>query len=180
MGLPGCGKTTVVRQLQALAPQFTVLSRDLVRRELIAQPDYSAGEKRTVFDALLRRAGLELADGRNVLIDGMTFSRAAERERAAASAEAAGAVFLAVHCDCPLEVALERVRAQGKAAAAHPAEDRNEALVREVADRFEPVSSSVARLDMRGDPERLARELRALIDRAGAGREPPTSMAATA
>jgi predicted kinase len=180
IGLPGCGKTTVARRLHALAPQLVVLSRDLVRRELVAQPDYSAGEKRAVFDALLSRVAPELADGRDVLIDGMTFSHAAERDRAAASAEAAGAVFLAVHCDCPLEVALDRVRAQGKAAEAHPAGDRDEALVREVAARFEPVSSSVARLDMRNDPDRLAGELQALIDQAGAGRDPPTSTAARA
>ena len=180
IGLPGCGKTTVARRLHAFAPQLAVLSRDLVRLELVAKPDYSAGEKRAVFDALLSRAGAELTDGRDVLIDGMTFSRAAERERAAASAEAAGAVFLPVHCDCPLEVALDRVRAQGRAEAAHPAGDRDETLVREVAARFEPVSSSVARLDMRNDPERLAGELLALIDRAGAGRDPPTSAGATA
>ena len=180
MGLPGCGKTTVARRLHALSPELIVLSRDVVRRELVAQPDYSAGEKRAVFYALLSRAGPELADGRDVLIDGMTFSRAAERENAAASAEAAGAVFLAVQCECPLEVALDRVRAQRKAAAAHPAGDRDEALVREVAARFEPVSSSAAHLDMCIDPDRLARELQALIDRAGAGREPPASTTAAA
>ena len=180
IGLPGCGKTTVARRLHAIAPQLVVLSRDLVRRELVVRPDYSAGEKRAVFEALLSRVASELADGRDVIIDGMTFSRAAERDRAAASAEAAGAVFLAVYCDCPLEVALDRVRAQGKAAAGHPAGDRDEALVREVAARFEPVSSSVARLDMRNGPDRLAGELGALIDRVGVGRDPPTSTAATA
>ena len=178
IGLPGCGKTTLARRLRSLAPQLTVLSRDLVRRELFAHPDYSTREKRAVLDEMLSRAVRQLSGGRNVLMDGMTFSRAAERERAAASAEAAGAVFLAVHCDCPLEVALARVRAQREAAAAHPAGDRDEALVREVAARFEPVSSNVPRLDMRDEPERLARELRALIDRAGAGRPPPTSTTA--
>jgi uncharacterized protein len=169
MGLPGCGKTTVARRLQPLAPQLTVLSRDLVRHELFARPDYGADEKRAVFDELLSRAGSELAAGNDVLIDGMTFSHVAERERAAASAEAAGAAFLAVHCDCPVEVALARVRAQESAASAHPAGDRDEALVREVAARFEPVSPTAARLDMREDPERLASELQAFIDGARAG-----------
>jgi predicted kinase len=169
MGLPGCGKTTVARRLHAIAPQLIILSRDLVRRELFAHPDYSAGEKGDVFDELLSRAGRELSDGRDVLIDGMTFSHGAERERAAASAHEAGATFLMVHCDCPLEVALARVRAQAIGARAHPAGDRDEALVREVAARFDPISSTVARLDMRGDPEPLARELRALIEQSGHG-----------
>ena len=64
MGLPGCGKTTVARRLRTLAPQLTVLSRDLVRREMVAHPDYSAGEKRAVLDELLSRTRRELADGR--------------------------------------------------------------------------------------------------------------------
>jgi predicted kinase len=166
MGLPGCGKTTIAQRLRVLAPHLVVLSRDLVRRELFAHPDYSAGEKRAVFDEMLRRAGRQLLAGRDVLIDGMTFSRAAERERAEACAEAAGAGFLAVHCDCPLEVALTRVRAQEEAAAGHPAGDRDEALVRQVAARFEPVGPTVPRLDMRDDAERLTGQLRALIDQA--------------
>jgi predicted kinase len=164
MGLPGCGKTTVAQRLETLAPALTVLSRDLVRRELFAHPDYSADEKRAVFEELLRRAGSELADGRDVLIDGMTFSHAAEREQAAACAEAAGAGFLAVHCDCPLEVALARVRAGEPATVAHPAGDRDEALVREVAARFDPVGPTVARLDMREHPDRLAGQLRVFIE----------------
>jgi adenylate kinase family enzyme len=44
--------------------------------------------------------------------------------------------------------------------------ERVRALVREVAERFEPVSPEAERLDMRANPERLARELRALIDHA--------------
>ena len=174
MGLPGCGKTTVARRLHLLAPQLTVLSRDLVRLELVAHPDYSADEKRAAFDELLSRAESELAGGHDVLIDGMTFSHVAEREKAAASAEAACAAFLLVHCDCPIEVVLARVRAQESVASAHPAGDRDEALVREVAGRFEPVSPTAARLDMRQDPARLVSQLRALIDGARAGRHAST------
>jgi predicted kinase len=166
MGLPGSGKTTLAQRVRALAPQLTVLSRDVIRRELFPRPDYSASEKHAVFAELLRCAGLELAAGRDVLIDGMTFSHTAERADAAKLAAAAGAAFLAVHCDCPVEVALERVRLEAAGATAHPAGDRNEALVREVAERFEPVSPEAERLDMRADPERLARELRALIEHA--------------
>lgn len=166
MGLPGCGKTTVAQRLRALVPGLTVLSRDLVRRELFADPDYGTEEKRAAFDELVGRAGRELSQQRDVLIDGMTFSRAAERERAAASAEAAGAAFLAVHCECPLDVALARVRAQREAAGTHPAGDRDEALVRKVAARFEPPGPTAARLDMRDDPQRLAHELRAFVEQA--------------
>jgi len=164
MGLRGCGKTTLADHLAELAPRLHRLSRDEVRGQLFSSPDYSSAEKRAIFSELLDLAERELRAGRDVLIDGMTFSRASERERAKPAAEFAGAELMLVHCDCPLDVAVARVR-RDLAAGTHPAADRDEDAVRQSAAHFAPIPSNAFRLDMTRPGDELARELKVHIER---------------
>lgn len=133
-GLPGTGKTRVARRLAARTGAVR-LSRDEVRAEMFDPVTYSAEEKSAAFGEMLSRARRFLDLGRDVILEGMPFSRRSERDAARELASNAGAEFELVLCTCPDEVALGRIRAQRR----HPAADRSEALYHEVKARFEPI-----------------------------------------
>lgn len=154
-GLPGAGKTTLARAVARLVPGLRVISRDDLRRELHERPSLSVEEKRATFEELLRRLGSQVAEGHDVLVDGMPFSRREERRAAADAAHDAGALPLLVWCDLPVELAAARV-ARGPATA--PA-DRTPELARSVAARFEPIEGEHLRLDMERDAAANARQL---------------------
>ena len=130
-GLPGTGKTHLAKQIEAQTGAIR-LSRDEIRAQLSPSPTYSEAEKAETFEFMLLVAGYELAQGSDVILEGMPFSRQSERDAARNLASKAGAELELVYCVCPEEVALERIAAQE-----HMAADRNEALYFEVKSRFE-------------------------------------------
>ena len=134
-GLPGTGKTHAAIELAARTGA-TRLSRDEVRAEMFHPVTYSADEKASAFREVLVRAGECLREGRDVILEGMPFSRRPERDAARELAEESGAEFELLQCVCPDEVALERIRS----ASGHPAADRSEALFHEVKSRFETIA----------------------------------------
>ena len=131
-GLPGTGKTHLARQLEAETGAVR-LSRDEIRAELFKPPTYSGAEKAEAFESMLIVAAYELSQGNDVILEGMPFSRRAERDAARKLASSLDAKFELIHCVCPEELALRRIAAQD-----HPAADRNDALYFEVKSRFEP------------------------------------------
>ena len=131
-GLPGTGKTHLARELESQTGAVR-LSRDEIRVELFSAPTYSEEEKAEAFEFMLFVAGYELTQGSDVILEGMPFSRRAERDAARKLADSLGAEFELVHCVCPEELALKRIAAQD-----HPAADRNASLYFEVKSRFEP------------------------------------------
>jgi uncharacterized protein len=121
-GGPGTGKTTLAR---GLAERLTaqVISTDDVRRELLAAGElegdpgsyntglYDPDQVAAVYAAVLRRAGLLLAGGQSVILDGTW--RAPEHRaqaRELASREHCPTVELA--CTLPLEEAAARIVAR--------------------------------------------------------------------
>ncbi|MEJ8278160.1 bifunctional aminoglycoside phosphotransferase/ATP-binding protein [Pseudonocardia spirodelae] len=120
-GPPGSGKTTLARALAA-ATGATVLSSDVVRRELAgpgAGPApapfgtgrYAPGPVREVYDELLRRAGALLALGESVVLDASW--TAADLRRAAAGTAAAGhAPLVPLRCAVAPRVAAARIAAR--------------------------------------------------------------------
>ena len=140
VGLPGSGKSTLAGHLCARF-SLALVDRDAIRADLFPDCRFTDAEKRTASAAVLERLQRHCAAGESCLVDGMTFSRRSEREAVRDIAAAHGAGFLMLWLDCPVEAAVARVDA-----APHPAKDRNAALVREVAARFE-VPEDVLRLD---------------------------------
>jgi aminoglycoside phosphotransferase family enzyme/predicted kinase len=67
-GLPGTGKSTLARLLAERAG-FEIIRSDMVRKELISQPEYSLEESRRTYAECLRRAETLLFEGRRVLVD---------------------------------------------------------------------------------------------------------------
>ncbi len=73
-----------------------------------------------------------------VILEGMPFSRRAERDAARELAADVGALFELLVCNCPDEVALARIAADADAGS-HAAADRSLSLFYEVKSRLEPI-----------------------------------------
>ncbi len=140
-GLPGAGKTALA---QALAPRFglSLVSRDGVRAAMFPGGGAQDIEKRAAYRTVLLATEVNCALGRSTLIDGMTFGRRDDWQRLVATLASHRVRLLALHLDCPVAVAQARIAAQ-RACGGHPAPDRDEALVAQVALRFEPPPGAV-------------------------------------
>ena len=136
MGLPGSGKSALAARL--VTRGFALIDRDAIRAQLFPECAFTHAEKQAANQAVLEALRAHCIAGRESLLDGMTFGRRSEREAVRAIAAEHGFRFIALWLDCPVEVAAARVAAQP-----HPAADRDPALVREVAARFERPEEAV-------------------------------------
>jgi predicted kinase len=144
MGLPGAGKTTLA---EALAPRIParIVSRDDLRAAMFRPCSFTAAEKSAAFEAVLRAVAVNCELGHSTIVDGMPFSREGELE-AIRAAGRRGCRTIPVLCSVSVEEAQHRVRRQSEAAEP-PAEDRDDQLVSEVAERFRPLPEGTLELD---------------------------------
>ena len=164
-GLPGTGKSHLVRGLVAQKPGFLVLSRDSLRVSIVPAPTFAPDEKSLIDDLVVRMAGFLLERGRDVVIDGMALSSAARVEQLAREAETRGAAARVSECVCAESTALARI---GRDTGAHPAGDRGERLYFDVKARFEPLARACLTVQTDGDAgPALARILAYLAEEAG-------------
>jgi predicted kinase len=138
-GLPGTGKSALAKALVARL-DGVVLNKDDVRSVLFpgALTDFSREQDDLVFDAILRAAGYLAGRGRVqfIFLDGRTFSRREQIERAIHAAEEAGCAWKILLAVCPDTVAESRLIA---GAAEHPAANRTVEMYREMKARFAPI-----------------------------------------
>jgi uncharacterized protein len=159
-GGPGTGKTTLAHAL-AERLRAQVISTDDVRRQLSDQGVitgmtgvlneglYSADNVAAVYDAVLRRAHLELAGGRSVILDG-TWRDPRQRERARKLADETASMMVQFDCSVPLEDASARIRERSATTsdatpeiAAALASHRHEPLAGHPIDTSRPLVDSV-------------------------------------
>ena len=145
VGLPGAGKTTLAGALAA-AFGLRLVSRDVIRDALFPACRYTPTEQRAAFRAVVLAVEVNCALGVGSVIDGMTFSRAADLARVDELARRYDALSVPIWLDVPPHVARERI-ARDLTRGAHPAADRNPELVAQVARRFEPPPPTVAAID---------------------------------
>ena len=151
-GAPGVGKSTVARRAADRLDGST-LRTDVVRKELFAEPTYSASETDAVYAQLRERAADRLADG-SVVLDG-TFRTRDRRDRIARLAERTGAAFRLLVVRCDRTVVRDRL-----ADRENDPSDADFAIHRRIADRFEPPAREHVVVDNSGS---LA-ETRARVD----------------
>ncbi|MCX2931316.1 AAA family ATPase [Mycobacterium sp. CVI_P3] len=123
-GGPGTGKTTLSRSLaEELGAE--VISTDDVRAEMARLGEitgapgvldeglYTRENIDAVYDGVLRRAHLELSEGRSVVLDG-TWQDPRHRELARRLAADTGAVEVELACTAPLDAAVARVHSRAQ------------------------------------------------------------------
>ena len=140
-GLPGTGKTTLVREV-APRTQGALLSKDEIRAALFTPEDieYSVKQDDFVMEIMLEAAGflLQNAPARKIFLDGRTFSRRYQIDRVLKFASELAQPWTIIECTCSEESARRRLDLEPDPA--HPAHNRTFALYLEVKARFEPIS----------------------------------------
>lgn len=151
-GVPGVGKTTVA-ELVAQRLDAELLRTDVVRKELMPDPEYTDEETRRVYDELLGRARRTLAAGRNVVLDG-TFHDADYRKRARDITNRLDAEFTLLRIECESEVVRDRIEARSG-----DASDADFEVHAEFRDIFEPISMDHVTVDNTHGLDRTARQI---------------------
>jgi adenylylsulfate kinase len=138
-GLPGSGKSTLSR---ALAAELggSVIDKDQVRAALFTPADIEHSTEQDDFclGIMLKVAGylFRKDPARRIFLDGRTFSRSYQRERATGFAEALSQPWRILECVCSEETARARLASD----ASHVAANRDFALYLKVKARFEEIS----------------------------------------
>jgi uncharacterized protein len=124
-GAPGTGKSTLAAGV-ARARGWALLGSDVVRKELAGLPadaDATAALRQGLYDdattaatygELLRRAGRALELGESVVLDA-SWTRAADRDRAAGLGAATASRVVELRCEAPPELAEARISARRRA-----------------------------------------------------------------
>jgi adenylylsulfate kinase len=138
-GLPGTGKSTLSRALAAEL-HGTVLDKDEIRAALFPPADieYSTEQDEFVMRVMLKVAGyiFRKDPARYVFLDGRTFSRHYQLDRATGYAEAVGQPWRIIECVCSEESARKRLSED----ASHLAANRSFSLYLEVKAGFEEIT----------------------------------------
>jgi predicted kinase len=173
-GLMGTGKSNRSRALAA-ALGWPVIHSDVVRKRLaglkptdrapadFGQGIYNEDFSTRTYDEMLRQAGGHLAAGRNVILDG-SYKRASERDRVRRLARNHGARVIFVYCQCPPEVARERlgIRLTDPEAISDGRVELFEDQMRDF-DPFMPEDRPLLRLDTTRDPAVVLAELKSFV-----------------
>lgn len=148
-GLPGTGKSTLVRELAARL-NGSVLSKDEIRHALFAplEVEYSTQQDDFVMGIMLEAAAwiLRKDHSRILFLDGRTFSRRYQIERVLKLATDLHQPWQILECICSEETAQRRIESQASAGE-HVAGNRTFDLYMEVKARFEPITFHKTEID---------------------------------
>ena len=137
-GLPGSGKSTLSRALAAEL-HGTILDKDQIRAALFPSSDieYSTEQDDFCMGIMLKVAGyiFRKAPSRLIFLDGRTFSRRYQLDRATGFAEAISQPWRIIECVCCEETARERLASDP----AHLAANRDFNLYLKIKAQFEEI-----------------------------------------
>jgi predicted kinase len=173
-GLMGTGKSSRSRALGA-ALKWPVIHSDVVRKTLaglkptdrvpadFGQGIYGEDFSARTYEDMFRLAQEHLAAGRNVILDG-SFKRALERKRVRRLAREQQARVIFVYCECPPEVARERlgIRLTDPEAISDGRVELFEDQARDF-DPFTPEDRPLLRLDTTREPQVVLEELKSFV-----------------
>jgi predicted kinase len=145
-GLPGTGKSTLSRALAADLGG-TVIDKDHIRAALFdpADIEYSSEQDEFCMRIMLKVAGylFRKEPDRKVFLDGRTFSRRYQLDRATGYANALSQPWRILECICSDESARQRLGSSPP----HPAINRDYSLYLAVKARFEEITLPKAVID---------------------------------
>jgi len=150
-GLPGTGKTTLVRELAART-SGRVLGKDESRQAIFSdgEIEYSSRQDDFCMQLMLQTAGylLQQQPTRFIFLDGRPFSRRYQIENVVTVAASLRQPWKILECVCSEETARQRLQPH-LAKQTHPAANRDYQLYQEVKSRFEaiPLPKSVINTD---------------------------------
>jgi predicted kinase len=149
-GLPGTGKSRLAGLLAVRLPGV-VLDKDRLRAGLFPpeEIEYSSEQDDFIMDVAYRAAGrlFQRRRDRYVLIDGRTFSRAAQVNALYQWADRIGVPVRMIECVCPAAVAEQRIMQNSTF---HPAVNRTVALYTLLKEQAEPLRVPRLVLDTNG------------------------------
>ncbi|HVO64123.1 MAG TPA: AAA family ATPase [Terriglobales bacterium] len=138
-GLPGTGKSTLAKALAAKL-SGTILSKDTIRHAIFDPRDveYSTEQDDFCMEIMLQAAAyiFQRDHNRYIFLDGRTFSRRYQIDRAIDFAQHLSQPWRILECTCSDETAKTRL----EQASDHPAGNRDFDLYQEVKCRFEPIT----------------------------------------
>lgn len=173
-GLMGSGKSSRSRALGA-SLNWPVIHSDAVRKTLaglkptdrvpveFGQGIYDEDFSARTYDEMLRQAEAHLAAGQSLILDG-SYKRSAERTRVRRLAQDQGARVVFVYCECPPDVARERlgIRLTDPEAISDGRVELFEDQARDF-DPFTPEDRPLLRLDTTRDPAVVLEELKSFV-----------------
>ncbi|WP_435359504.1 AAA family ATPase [Haloarchaeobius sp. DFWS5] len=155
-GLPGVGKTTVAEDVtERLDGQL--LRSDVIRKQILDDPEYTTVESYMVYEALFERAKRLLDEGEAVVLDA-TFQRSSDRLRAKAIARSLGVDFDLYRVTCDESVVERRI-----AAREGDASDADFEVHQRYREIFDDISLTHERVDNSGSEVETARQVAALF-----------------
>jgi predicted kinase len=163
-GLPGTGKSTLARELSRLT-QGIVLSKDEIRAALFAPNDidYSVKQDDFVMQIMLdasRFLWQRPLSARVIFLDGRTFSRTYQIERALGFAAEMAQPWRILECSCSEESARRRLE---NADPSHPAHNRSFNLYLEMKEHFEEITRPKTVIDTDQQFEQCVRQALAAL-----------------
>lgn len=173
-GLMGTGKSSRSRALAA-SLNWPVIHSDAVRKTLaglkptdrvpveFGQGIYAEDFSARTYDEMLRIAEAHLAAGHSLILDG-SYKRSAERARVRRLGQNQGARVVFVYCECPPEVARERlgIRLTDPEAISDGRVELFADQARDF-DPFTPEDRPLLRLDTTRDPQVVLEELLSFV-----------------
>lgn len=150
-GFPGVGKTTVAETV-ADRLDGDMLRTDVVRKELVADPEYTDEETASVYEEVLDRSRRRIEDGHSVVLDG-TFFKRTFREAAKALAGDLGVEFEVVRVQCDEDTVERRIRKRDGIS------DADVEVYRMHRDIFEPIDRDHVTVDNSEDLEATKRQV---------------------
>jgi hypothetical protein len=120
-GLPGTGKSTIAQTISKEL-DLELIQTDALRKEVFGttadrsgfdEGRYRPENRQRIYEQMHSQADELLKNGQSVILDG-TYLAASSRTDAARLAEQNHAEFLSVHCQCPEEIAMQRIEARAQ------------------------------------------------------------------
>ncbi len=149
-GLPGSGKSTLAHELARKLPAVAILDKDIIRAALFAPEhiEYSTTQDDFCQEIMLETAAYLLKGDhkRCVLLDGRTFSRRYQRQRAFDFSHQINTPCAIIECVCSEPTALARIQ-QALERKTHLAANRTPDLYAEIRRRWEPIEDPKLTID---------------------------------